>query len=444
MKNRYIKELNSLKKLSSSPLFHKNLKLPYLTISSTYQNYSNDVFQIMDDIYQELKIDALISALLDGKDVNLTEKSPALHHRYRNISQKNNDFDSISTSKFILKNIKENSYKNIFIFGIGGSYEGPKLLHEFTETRNNLFFITGPDKDEFLSLVKPRLKEKNVYFFISKSFSTDEVLLSHSWLPKNIIKKNLFAITANKSKAIELGFFEQNIIDFPNSIGGRYSIWSQVSSPVLLPNECRDFLKGAASIDDNIQKKSIVKDALKNIVFHDIWSSNFLNKKNRVILSYNWRLRSITNYLQQLEMESLGKPNNPKSIFINTGQTIYGGFGPTAQHSYFQLLHQGTSETSADFIASLSRHSELLNSQAEGQFKLLSGKIKFKKGMDAANSNIGANFFSLHNLDLFSLGALIAFWEYRVFITASMLQINPFDQFGVNAGKRIARKILDK
>ncbi len=444
MKNRHTKELNSLKKLTNSSLFRKNFKLPYLTISSTYQNYSKEVFLVMNNIYQDLKIDAHISALLEGKDVNFTEKRAALHHRYRDLSQKNNDFDSISASNFFLKNIKENSYKNIFIFGIGGSYEGPKLLHEFTETKNNLFFITGPDKDEFLSLVKPRLKENNLYIFISKSFSTDEVLLCHSWLPKNKVKKNLFAITANKSRAINLGFFEQNIIDFPVTIGGRYSIWSQVSSPVLLPNECRDFLKGAASIDENVQKKSIVKNALKNIVFHDVWSSNFLNKKNRVILSYNWKLRSITNYLQQLEMESLGKPNNPESMFTNTGQTIYGGFGPKAEHSYFQLLHQGTSKTSADFIASLSSHSDLLSSQAEGQYKLLSGKIKFKKGVDAANSNIGANFFSLHNLDLFSLGALIAFWEYRVFITASMLQINPFDQFGVNAGKRIARKILDK
>jgi len=444
MKNKYLKELKNLKKLPTPSLSHKSFKLPYLTISSTYQNYSKDVFQILDNIYQDLKIDVLISKLLDGKEVNFTEKKAALHHRYRDLSQKDNDFDSISASRFFLKKIKENSYKNIFIFGIGGSYEGPKLLHEFTETKNNLFFITGPDKDEFLSLVKPRLKEKNLYVFISKSFSTDEVLLSYSWLPKNIVKKNLFAITANKSKAIEFGFVEQNIIGFPESVGGRYSIWSQVNSPVLLPNECRNFLKGAASIDDNVQIKSTVKSALKNIVFNDIWSNNFMNKKNRVILAYNWKLRSVTNYLQQLEMESLGKPNNPKSIFGYTGQTIYGGFGPTAQHSYFQLLHQGTSETSADLISSRSIHSALLNSQAEGQFNLLTGKIKFKKGMDAANSNIGGNFFLLDKLNLFSLGALIAFWEYRVFVTAAMLQINPFDQFGVNAGKRVAKKILDK
>jgi glucose-6-phosphate isomerase len=444
MKNRFLKELNSLKKLSSSGLYLKRFELPYLTISSAYQHFSKDVFQIMDDIYEELKIDTLISALLSSKDVNYTEKRPALHHIYRDASKKNNDFDSIAASKFFFRHTKINSYKNIFIFGIGGSYEGPKLLSEFTESKDNIFFITGPDKDEFLSLVKPRLKEKNLYVFISKSFSTDEVLLSHSWLPKNVIKNDVFAITANKSKATNLGFFEQNIMEIPESVGGRYSIWSQVSSPILLPNECKNFLNGAASIDNKVQKKSIVKNALKNIVFHDVWSNNFLDKKNRVILSYNWKLRSLTNYLQQLEMESLGKANNPESIFTYTGQTIYGGFGPTAQHSYFQLLHQGTSETSADFIASFSSHSKLLNSQAEGQFKLLSGKIKFKKGKDAANSNIGANFFSLENLDLFSLGALIAFWEYRVFITSAMLQINPFDQFGVNAGKRVTRKILDK
>ena len=100
MKDRYLKELNSLKKLTNSGLFHKRFKLPYLTISSTYQNYSNDVFQIMDSIYQELKIDALIGALLDGNEVNFTEKRPALHHCYRDLSKKDNDFDSISGSKF--------------------------------------------------------------------------------------------------------------------------------------------------------------------------------------------------------------------------------------------------------------------------------------------------------------------------------------------------------
>jgi len=138
----------------------------------------------------------------------------------------------------------------------------------------------------------------------------------------------------------------------------------------------------------------------------------------------------------------LGKQPASDSIFQKTGQTIYGGFGSTAQHSYFQLLHQGTSNTVADVVHAISSSSKLLNAQAEGQAKLLAGKIKYSKGLDATNSNIPVNFFALKNLSPESLGSLIAFWEYRVFVTATMLNINPFDQFGVNAGKKVAQKIL--
>ena len=103
MKNRYLKELNSLKKPATSRLFQKKFRLPNLNISSIYHNYSNDVFQIMDDIYQELKVDSLITGLLGGKEVNYTEKRPALHHRYRSLFLNKNDFDAISTSKFFQK-----------------------------------------------------------------------------------------------------------------------------------------------------------------------------------------------------------------------------------------------------------------------------------------------------------------------------------------------------
>jgi len=141
-------------------------------------------------------------------------------------------------------------------------------------------------------------------------------------------------------------------------------------------------------------------------------------------------------------MESLGKQSASNSIFQKTGQTIYGGFGSTAQHSYFQLLHQGTSNTVVDVVHAKSSSSKLLNAQAEGQTKLFAGKIKYKKGPDATNSNIPVNFFALNNLSPKTLGSLIAFWEYRVFVTAAMLNINAFDQFGVNAGKKVVQKII--
>jgi glucose-6-phosphate isomerase len=184
---------------------------------------------------------------------------------------------------------------------------------------------------------------------------------------------------------------------------------------------------------------------IKTLAFSDMWVSNFWNKKNRVVLTYNWQLRSFANYIQQLEMESLGKPSNAESIFHETGQTIFGGFGSTAQHSYFQLLHQGTSQCSADIIYSPTLQSPLTNAQAKGQASLLSSSQKQSSNLlELTNGNIPVNLFILPKLSLRELGFLLATWEYRVFVTASLLQINPFDQFGVAAGKAVAQKFLKK
>jgi len=161
------------------------------------------------------------------------------------------------------------------------------------------------------------------------------------------------------------------------------------------------------------------------------------------VLAYNWKLRSLATYIQQLEMESLGKKPNVKSMFKETGQSIFGGFGSTAQHSYFQLLHQGTAEFCTDIIYSTSISSPLLRAQAIGQAALLSSEFKGSANLlEKTNSNSPVNLFHLNNLSLEALGFLLATWEHRVFITASMLQINPFDQYGVAAGKLIAKKFL--
>ena len=142
-------------------------------------------------------------------------------------------------------------------------------------------------------------------------------------------------------------------------------------------------------------------------------------------------------------MESLGKKANSKSIFKATGQSIFGGYGSTAQHSYFQLLHQGTAEFCTDIIYSTSPNSPLSSAQAKGQATLLSSDFKGSANLlEKTNSNSPVNLFHLNKLSLEAVGFLLATWEHRVFITACMLQINPFDQYGVAAGKMIAKKFL--
>ena len=446
---------NALSKASKQALQKKKssfcYKSDFLEYKSYLSNFSTDQYQLFDALFDELKIQDSIRSLLNGAIVNQTENRPALHHRYR-CSDPIPEFNFKKICAPLLRQIKIDKYQNIITFGIGGSYEGPKLLQEFLlnpASDINYYFVSGPDKHEFNAIVKPLLDQKNLYIFASKSLATEETLSCLKWLGKNRTEKNSIVVTANSEGARALGFSEASIIPFPESVGGRYSIWSPISLTAGIENNFMSFLQGGGIADSLLSGHSTdarkYQKLIKTLAFSDIWHSNFCNKKNRVVLTYNWKLRSFTNYIQQLEMESLGKPSNAESIFHETGQTIFGGFGSTAQHSYFQLLHQGTSQCSADIIYSPTSQSPLTNAQAKSQASLLSSPQNQSFDLlEMTNGNIPVNLFILPKLSLRELGFLLATWEHRVFVTASLLQINPFDQFGVAAGKKVAQKFLKK
>jgi len=447
--------LNALKRTSKTVLHKKNFTFSYksdfLEYKSYLSNFSTEQYQLFDTLFNELEVQDSIHSLLAGDIVNQTENRPALHHRYR-CPDPTPEFNFRKICAPLVQKIKKEKYQNIITFGIGGSYEGPKLLQEFLLNPSsdiNYSFVSGPDKHEFNAIVKPLLGQKNLYIFASKSLVTEETLSCLKWLGKNRTDKNSIVITANSEGARALGFADSLIVPFPESVGGRYSIWSPISLTASVENNFMGFLQGGGLADSLISGSSLnakkYQKLIKTLAFSDIWFSNFCNKKNRVVLTYNWRLRSFANYIQQLEMESLGKPSNAESILHETGQTIFGGFGSTAQHSYFQLLHQGTSQCSADIIYSPTSQSPLSNAQAQGQASLLSSPQNQSSNLlELTNSNIPVNLFVLPQLSLKELGFLLATWEHRVFVTASLLQINPFDQFGVAAGKKAAHKFLKK
>jgi glucose-6-phosphate isomerase len=447
--------LNALKKTSKTVLHKKKFSFSYksdfLEYKSYLSNFSTEQYQLFDTLFNELEVQDSIHSLLAGDIVNQTENRPALHHRYRS-PDPTPEFNFRKICAPLIKQIKKDKYQNIITFGIGGSYEGPKLLQEFLfnpASNINYSFVSGPDKDEFNSIVKPLLGQKNLYIFASKSLATDETLSCLKWLGKNRTDKNSIVITANAKGARALGFANTSIVPFPESVGGRYSIWSPISLTAAVENNFIGFLQGGGLADSLISGSSLdarkYQKLIKTLAFSDIFFSNFCNKKNRVVLTYNWQLRSFANYIQQLEMESLGKSSNAESIFHETGQTIFGGFGSTAQHSYFQLLHQGTSQCSADIIYSPTSQSPLTNAQAKGQASLLSSPQKQSSDLrELTNGNIPVNLFVVPKLSLRELGFLLATWEHRVFVTASLLQINPFDQFGVAAGKTAAQNFLQK
>jgi len=454
-KKRAQQVFNALNKTSKYPPHNKKFSFSYksefLEYKSYLSNFSSEQYQLFDGLFNELAVQDAIQSLFVGDIVNQTENRPALHHRYR----ANNPISEFNFKKLcgpLLQQIKKEKYQNIITFGIGGSYEGPKLLQEFLfnpASNINYSFVSGPDKDEFNSIVKPLLGQKNLYIFASKSLATDETLSCLKWLGKNRTDMNSIVITANSEGARALGFTHTSIVPFPEPVGGRYSIWSPISLTAAIENNFMGFLQGGSLADSLVSGTSLdarkYQKLIKTLAFSDIWFNNFCNKKNRVVLSYNWKLRSFANYIQQLEMESLGKPVNAESIFHETGQTIFGGFGSTAQHSYFQLLHQGTSQCSADIIYSPTTQSPLSNAQAKGQASLLSSPQKQSSDLrELTNGNIPVNLFVVPKLSLRELGFLLATWEHRVFVTARLLQINPFDQFGVAAGKTAAQNFLQK
>ena len=226
-------------------------------------------------------------------------------------------------------------------------------------------------------------------------------------------------------------------------------MWSPISLPAILElgENFKDFLIGGHEADHLLLNDGDYNDFINLLSFSDIWYNNFDNKHIRALLLYSWKMRFFSDYAQQLEMESIGKQPNPNSIFKNTGQVIFGGFGSTAQHSYFQLLHQGTSSVCADIftIESNKGTNKLLFAQSQAQAGLLSnGPNKDLNSFEQVNGNIPSNLFILKELSPKTLGFLIATWEHRTYVSAKMLQINPFDQYGVSAGKIFAKKYLNE
>ena len=422
-----------------------------VTFKSYADEFTPDLYKEFDLKAENLDLHSKINDLFCGKKVNYTENLAAWHPKYR---------DQYYPSKFDTPSNKNQegklldcynlctSAKNIVTIGIGGSFEGPKILLESIDLdykESNFIFITGSDNNEFKIKTKKLKPNDTIFLVLSKSFTTDETISilkdAISWSGE---MNRFIAITAKKDEAKKYNI--KNIIEFDQEIGGRYSIWSEIS--LLLHWLDKDnfdaFMAGGKQADIDLNKEGSYLKFIKNLAYSDIWFHNYKNKNSRVVLSYIWNLRSFTDYIQQLEMESLGKQASKNSEFKKTGQIVFGGYGPTAQHSYFQLLHQGTQDICADIIACNKDERSLAYAQAITQSKLLSGGAKDLKGHEKINGGIPTNLFLINNPGLYELGYLIATWEHRVYISAIMLGINPFDQFGVSAGKIFTKKYLEE
>lgn len=459
--------------------------------------------RLLTDLAESIDLRAKIEALFAGHPINVTEKRPVLHTALRdhsgnpiyvnnqNISEqiaksRKNLFrfaEAVHTGKLTGKTGKP--FRHIVNIGIGGSYLGPMMctqaLHDFAVSPLHFHFISTVDPDHSRDVLEQLDAETTLFIVSSKTFTTIETITNAraalDWLQdqlgKDAVKHHFAAVTVNKDKAVEFGIDNDLIFTFWDWVGGRYSIWSAIGIPLILmigPRQFSEFLEGAHDMDHHFRTAPFNQNIPVILGLLAIWYVNFFNTAAQAIIPYSHRLRSLVSYLQQMEMESSGKSATltGERVSYPTGSIIFGEEGCNGQHSYHQLLHQGQHLIPVDFIliakphhsSAKTQHSLLLASALSQAYALMHGKtakeseaeLKQARIQDqeaeflsrhlAIDGNKPSNLIILDRLTPKNLGALLAIYEHKIFVQGTVWNINPYDQWGVELGKKSLPDIL--
>ena len=447
------------------------------------QRITPDVMQALLALAHEKSIEEKRADLFAGKPLNFTEKRAVLHPALRGTSQDKAINALVTdmrarTRKFAEEICASGKYQAVVHIGIGGSDLGPRLLADGFSTSGkpalDLRFannVDGASINDALAGLNPKT---TLVVIVSKSFGTQETRMNgeaaRDWLGK-FASDNMIAVTANKNGAVDFGLNDAQIFEFWDWVGGRFSLWSAAGLSLQLaygPDMFDELLAGAASMDTHFKDAPLENNLPVILALTDIWNNNFLGYKTRVVVPYARRLRKLSSFLQQLEMESNGKSvttDGGKSV--DTSPVVWGDEGANAQHAFFQQLHQGTQSAPVDFIAVLTDHENrpthhralLANCFAQSE-ALMRGKSETMvrtelayKNMSAADidklaphktfpGNRPSTTIVLERLDAHTIGALIALYEHKVFVQSVIWDINAFDQWGVELGKELAGTIL--
>jgi glucose-6-phosphate isomerase len=358
--------------------------------------------------------------------------------------------------------------KHLIHIGIGGSALGPALAIDALARANNdgggalvdVHVVSNIDGCALEAAFRVCDPGTTLIAIASKTFTTIETMTNAlsalAWLRENGVADpygRVIALTAAPDKAVAWGVDETRVLPFPESVGGRYSLWSSIGLPVALAlgwAEFAEMLEGAAVVDRHFLETQGAANLPLRAAFADQYYTRLRGCQTRACFAYDERLALLPSYLQQLEMESNGKrvALDGSALDGPSAPITWGGVGTDAQHAVFQLLHQGTNLVPVDFIAAIVPGDELdpahhrillMNCFAQGA-ALMAGR-ESADGARAYPGDRPSATILLDELNPASLGALIAFHEHRTFANAVLMGINPFDQFGVELGKEIAGQI---
>lgn len=486
---------NSAAELNIAELFTANPQRAeqYSTSSGElYLDFSKNL--LSDSIWTELlalaeqsQLQSHRAAMFAGDPINSTENRAVLHAALRAESQDAGtdlELARIAQVKGQLEAVRQTSdkirrgdwlgstgkgIKNLVNIGIGGSDLGPKLacaaLEEFAHPDINVYFISNVDGAEILTLLKKLDPETTLVALASKTFTTQETLLNAQtaieWFQQTLGLENaqssshFVGLTANPANAIAYGIPEDQILEFAEWVGGRYSLWSSIGLSIAISigfEQFEQMLAGAREMDLHFQNAPLDRNMPVIMALLGIWYSNFLKAESTAVIPYCERLLLLPSYLQQLDMESNGKATtlNGEPVDYDTGAILWGQTGTNGQHAFFQLLHQGTRTVPIDFIAAAkdnlsndNHHRVLLGNMLAQSSALMTGQAA-PEGQQYRYypGNKPSNTLILNRLSPKNFGALIALYEHKVFVQGSIWNINSFDQWGVELGKKMANELL--
>jgi glucose-6-phosphate isomerase len=359
----------------------------------------------------------------------------------------------------------EGRIKDLICIGIGGCHLGPKLVYEALETlytpQMRCHFVANLDPLP-LKRLTDRLDPKTTLVIVSsKSFTTHETLTNAAtarlWLERTLgheqAKRHLVAVTADAYRAAQWGVPERQIYKFWEWVGGRYSLWSSVALPFTLAfgeDAYTDLLEGAAEMDAHFREAELGENLPVLMALLQVWYTSAWDAQAHAVVPYREGLALLPAYLQQLEMESNGKgvTREGEPVGCATSPVVFGSSGTNGQHAYFQMLHQGTQMIPVDFILAPDPKSpdpvaeRALAANAIAQADALAcGTDPESTGPDygVCEGSRPSSFIVLERFDAKNLGRLIALYEHKVFAASVLWGINPFDQPGVEIGKKLAR-----
>ncbi|MCX8597009.1 MULTISPECIES: glucose-6-phosphate isomerase [unclassified Gilliamella] len=491
--------------LKDEPKRVEKLSIPFedeFLVDLSKNRITEETLKQLYQLADECDLSGAINAMYSGEKINRTENRAVLHIALRNVSNSpiyvdgKNVMDDVnavlakmeSFSKKIIsgewKGYTGKAITDVVNIGIGGSDLGPVMITEALRPYKNhltMHFVSNVDGTHIVEALKGLNPETTLFLVASKTFTTQETMTNaqtaRQWLldaakDDKAVALHFVALSTNAKEVEKFGIDTANMFEFWDWVGGRYSSWSAIGLSIVLSigfENFKQFLAGGHAMDKHFQSTPIEKNIPTLLALIGIWYNNFYGAETEAILPYDQYMHRFAAYFQQGNMESNGKSvdRNGNKTTYTTGPIIWGEPGTNGQHAFYQLIHQGTKLIPCDFIAPAishnpvgDHHPKLLSNffaqtealafgktaqQVEQEF-LAAGKkleeVKFIVPFKVFEGNKPTNSILVKKITPYTLGALVAMYEHKIFTQGVILNIFSFDQWGVELGKQLAGRIL--